>query len=44
MVNPVLIAGFPHGAQRIGKAPSILEKDARVTYFVADDNYPRNRS
>jgi len=35
----VLIPGFPHGAQRIGESLSILEKDARVTYFVGGDNY-----
>jgi len=34
-----LIPGFPVGAQRVGEALSILEKDARVTYFVGGDNY-----
>ena len=39
MFKQVLIPGFPHGAQRIGEALSILERDARVTYFVGGDNY-----
>jgi len=34
-----LIPGFPDGAQRIGEALSILEKDDWVTYFVGGDNY-----
>ena len=39
MFKQVLIPGFPHGAQRIGEALSILEKDGRATYFVGGDNY-----
>ena len=39
MFNQLLIPGFPVGAQRIGEALSILEKDGRVTYFVGGDNY-----
>ena len=38
MFKQVLIPGFPHGAQRIGEALSILEKDGRATYFVGGDN------
>lgn len=39
MFKQLLIPGFPQGAQRIGEALSILEKDGRVTYFVGGDNY-----
>jgi hypothetical protein len=34
-----LLPGFPEGAQKIGVALSILEKDNWVTYFVGGDNY-----
>jgi hypothetical protein len=39
MFKQVLIPGFPDGAQKVGKALSILERDGRVTYFVGGDNY-----
>ena len=39
MFKQLLIPGFPQGAQRIGQALSILEKDGRVTYFVGGHNY-----
>ena len=39
MFKQMLIPGFPQGAQRIGEALSIVEKDGRVTYFVGGDNY-----
>ena len=39
MFKQTLIPGFPEGAQRVGAALSILEKDGRVTYFVGGDNY-----
>lgn len=35
----LLIPGFPDGAQRIGEAVSIVEKDGWVTYFVGGDDY-----
>lgn len=43
MFKQTLIPGFPVGAQRIGEALSILEKDRRVTYFVGGDNYFAHR-
>ena len=39
MFKQTLIPGFPDGAQRIGEALSIVEKDGWVTYFVGSDNY-----
>jgi hypothetical protein len=39
MFKQMLIPGFPDGAQKVGKALSILERDGRVTYFVGGDNY-----
>ena len=39
MFKQSLIPGFPVGAQRIGEALSILQKDDWVTYFVGADNY-----
>ena len=38
-----LLPGFPEGAQKIGVALSILEKDDWVTYFVGGDNYYSHR-
>jgi hypothetical protein len=37
-----LIPGFPDGAQRIGEAVSIVEKDSWVTYFAGADDYFRH--
>ena len=39
MFKQTLIPGFPEGAQRVGEALSILEKDGKVTYFVGGDSY-----
>jgi DNA-binding CsgD family transcriptional regulator len=39
MFKQSLLPGFPEGAQKIGVALSILEKDNSVTYFVGGDNY-----
>jgi len=39
MFKQSLLPGFPEGAQKIGVALSILEKDDDVTYFVGGDNY-----
>lgn len=40
MFRQTLIPGFPDGAVRIGQSLlSILEADARVTYFVGGDEY-----
>ena len=42
MHKQLLIPGFPDGAQRIGEAVSIVEKDGWVTYFVGSDDYFRH--
>lgn len=42
MHKQLLIPGFPDGAQRIGEAVSIVEKDGWVTYFVGGDDYFRH--
>jgi hypothetical protein len=39
MFKQSLLPGFPAGAQKIGVALSILEKENTVTYFVGGDNY-----
>lgn len=39
MHKQLLIPGFPDGAQRIGDAVSIVEKDGWVSYFVGGDDY-----
>lgn len=39
MHKQLFIPGFPDGAQRIGEAVSIVEKDGWVSYFVGSDNY-----
>ena len=39
MLRQSLLPGFPDGAVKIGNAVSVLEKEARVTYFVGGDNY-----
>ena len=39
MFKQSLLPGFPEGAQKIGVALSILEKDDEVIYFVGGDNY-----
>lgn len=39
MFKQSLLPGFPEGAQKVGVALSILEKDNTVTYFVGGDNY-----
>ena len=39
MHKQLLIPGFPDGAQRIGEAVSIVEKDGWVSYFVGGDDY-----
>lgn len=33
------LPGFPDGAEKIGRALSILKKDGTVTYFIWSDNY-----
>jgi len=42
MHKQLLIPGFPDGAQRIGEAVSMVEKDGWVTYFVGSDDYFRH--
>lgn len=42
MHKQLLIPGFPDGAQRIGEAVSVVEKDGWVTYFVGSDDYFRH--
>lgn len=42
MHKQLMIPGFPDGAQRIGEAVSIVEKDGWVTYFVGSDDYFRH--
>lgn len=44
MFKQSLLPGFPEGAQKIGAALSILEKDDWVTYFVGGDNYYSHRT
>ncbi len=39
MLKQQLLPGFPEGAQKVGAALNILEKDGTVTYFVGGDNY-----
>lgn len=39
MPKQLLLPGFPEGAQKIGDALSVLEKEGTVTYFVYGDNY-----
>ena len=39
MLKQQLLPGFPEGAQKVGDALNILEKDGTVTYFVGGDNY-----
>ena len=39
MLKQSLLPGFPDGAQKIGEALSILEKDGWVTYFVGGDSF-----
>ena len=41
MHKQLFMPGFPDGAQRIGEAVSIVEKDGWVSYFVGSDNYFR---
>ena len=33
------IPGFPEGAEKVGDALSIQEKDGKVIYFLGSDNY-----
>jgi len=33
------LPGFPEGAQKVGEALAILERDEQVTYFVGGDTY-----
>ena len=42
MHKQLMIPGFPDGAQRIGEAVSIVEKDGWVSYFVGGDDYFRH--
>ena len=42
MHKQLFMPGFPDGAQRIGEAVSIVEKDGWVSYFVGSDNYFRH--
>ena len=39
MYKQSFLPGFPEGAERIGDALSILEKDGTRTYFLGGDNY-----
>ena len=39
MPKQQLLPGFPEGAQKVGAALYILEKNGVVTYFVGSDNY-----
>ncbi len=39
MFKQSYLPGFPEGAQKIGAALSILEREGWVTYFVGGDNY-----
>ena len=39
MSKQPLLPGFPEGAQKVGSALSLLEKNDVVTYFVGGDNY-----
>ena len=39
MLKQQLLPGFPEGAQKVGAALYILEKDGIVTYFIGGDNY-----
>ena len=39
MLRQSWLPGFPEGAQKVGEALAILERDEQVTYFVGGDTY-----
>ena len=39
MLRQAWLPGFPEGAQKVGEALAVLERDEQVTYFVGGDTY-----